>query len=66
MFIEGQDQIKIYRLPDAADLLANDKHADLLQLALDLGYFDQAHFIKNFKTIIGTSPGEYSKTETSV
>jgi len=26
-----------------------------------LGYFDQAHFIKDFKSIVGRTPGEYVK-----
>jgi AraC-like DNA-binding protein len=29
--------------------------------AVDLGYFDQAHFIKDFKSIVGKSPGEFAK-----
>jgi AraC-like DNA-binding protein len=29
-------------------------------LALDLGYFDQAHFIKDFKAVVGRSPAEYA------
>ncbi|WP_241686711.1 hypothetical protein [Leptospira stimsonii] len=29
---------------------------------MDLGYFDQAHFIKDFKTIVGKSPEQYSKS----
>ena len=29
-------------------------------LALDLGYFDQAHFIKAFKAVVGRSPAEYA------
>ncbi len=54
--------IKRYRLQEAADSLAGGKEIDLPKLALDLGYFDQAHFIKDFKTIIGVTPGEYSRT----
>jgi hypothetical protein len=34
---------------------------DWPRLALDLGYFDQAHFIKDFKTIVGRTPAEYAK-----
>ncbi|MNI78308.1 hypothetical protein D3C73_1346730 [compost metagenome] len=32
---------------------------DWMNLAQDLGYFDQAHFIKDFKAIVGKSPVGY-------
>jgi AraC-like DNA-binding protein len=34
---------------------------DWSRLAADLGYFDQAHFIKDFKAIVGLTPAEYAK-----
>ncbi|MFA6540258.1 MAG: helix-turn-helix domain-containing protein [Bacteroidota bacterium] len=51
--------IKRYRLHEAVELLENSRENDLLQIALGLGYFDQAHFIKDFKTIVGKSPAKY-------
>lgn len=36
----------------------------LTTLALEAGYFDQAHFIKDFKTFTGMSPQQFFKTET--
>jgi len=53
--------IKRYRLHEAAEQLAAGDGVDWPRLALDLGYFDQAHFIKDFKAIVGTSPAEYAK-----
>jgi AraC-like DNA-binding protein len=53
--------IKRYRLQQAADQLAAGEVVDWPRLALDLGYFDQAHFIKDFKTIVGQTPAEYAK-----
>jgi AraC-like DNA-binding protein len=53
--------VKRYRLQEAADQLAGGEDADLPQLALDLGYFDQPHFIKDFKSIVGKTPTEYSR-----
>ena len=54
--------INRYRIQEAADRLVRGEDTDLPKLALDLGHFDQAHFIEDFKTIIGVSPGEYSRT----
>jgi len=30
-------------------------------LAQDLGYFDQAHFIADFRRLVGCTPGEYAR-----
>jgi AraC-like DNA-binding protein len=48
-----------YRLHDAAERIAAGEQ-DLARLGLDLGYFDQAHFIKDFKNLVGRSPAEYA------
>lgn len=57
--------IQKYRLMEVVDLLAagngRDADFDWAKLALDLGYFDQAHFIKDFKRIVGTPPASYAK-----
>jgi AraC-like DNA-binding protein len=31
-------------------------------LALELGYFDQVHFVRDFRHMVGMSPGEYEKS----
>jgi AraC-like DNA-binding protein len=54
--------IKRSRLQEAADQLAAGEIIDWPSLALDLGYFDQAHFIKEFKAIVGKSPVEYANS----
>src|SRR4051794_30673756 len=48
------------RLHEAAERIAEQPDADAAMLALDLGYFDQAHFIKDFKAVVGRSPSEYA------
>lgn len=53
--------IKRYRLHEAAEQLAANSAADLAKMAVDLGYFDQAHFIKDFKTLVGRTPAEYAR-----
>lgn len=53
--------IKRYRLHEAAERLASSEHVDWTRLAHDLEYFDQAHFIKDFKAIVGKTPAEYAR-----
>jgi AraC-like DNA-binding protein len=47
------------RLHEAAERMAEGE-GDWAGMALDLGYFDQAHFIKAFKAVVGRSPAEYA------
>ena len=55
--------IQRYRLHEAAEQLAEGQVVDWAGLAAELGYFDQAHFIKDFKTIVGKSPLEYARSD---
>jgi AraC-like DNA-binding protein len=49
-----------YRLLDAAERVAAGMPVRWADLALDLGYADQAHFIRDFKKLIGRSPADYA------
>lgn len=55
--------IRRYRLHEAAGQLAKlarqEAAPDLAQLALQIGYFDQSHFSRDFKAVVGQSPGAY-------
>lgn len=53
--------IKRYRLHEAVETMNEGTVVDWVQLALGLGYYDQAHFIKDFKTLVGRTPGEYAQ-----
>lgn len=53
--------IQRYRLQEAADRMEQGEITDWPKLSQDLGYYDQAHFIKDFKALIGKSPEEYMK-----
>lgn len=53
--------IRRYRLHEAAGRLDAGAPVDFARLALDLGYFDQAHFINDFRAIVGLSPAEYAR-----
>lgn len=52
------------RLHEAAERMA-DGEDDWAGMALDLGYFDQAHFIKAFKAVVGRSPAAYALSASS-
>lgn len=53
--------IRRYRLHELIEKFNSGEKLDLPQLALELGYFDQAHLINDFKSIVGFSPTEYQK-----
>jgi AraC-like DNA-binding protein len=49
------------RLIEAAERLAAGDSVDSAALAQDLGYFDQAHFIRDFGSIVGRPPADYAR-----
>jgi AraC-like DNA-binding protein len=50
-----------YRLHELIERFNSGAHLDWSQLAGDLGYFDQAHLINDFKSVVGYTPTEYRK-----
>ncbi|MFF1877281.1 helix-turn-helix domain-containing protein [Leifsonia sp. NPDC058230] len=52
--------IQRYRLQEAAAALRSGEAPPLAELAVELGYADQAHFGREFKTVIGETPGVYA------
>jgi len=53
--------IKRYRMHEAVAQLQSGAGPELARLAVDLGYYDQAHFIKDFAALVGKTPGEYAR-----
>ena len=53
--------IQRYRLHELVEKVNSGSQLDWSQVALELGYFDQAHLINDFKSIVGYSPAEYQK-----
>nr|WP_242594970.1 helix-turn-helix domain-containing protein [Corallococcus exiguus] len=53
--------IQRYRLHEAAERLRETPPPELARLALELGYFDQAHFIRDFRRIVGCTPAGYAR-----
>ena len=48
-----------YRLHEAIERLDRREGTDWTRLALELGYFDHAHFIADFRAVVGRSPSQY-------
>jgi AraC-like DNA-binding protein len=55
--------IQRFRLQEATWRLAAQGAPDLAALAAELGFFDQAHFTRNFTKLVGMSPLAYWKSQ---
>jgi AraC-like DNA-binding protein len=56
-----KETIRRFRLQQAADRFHGDPDISCLELAMELGYFDQAHFARDFRAVVGASPDAYRK-----
>jgi AraC-like DNA-binding protein len=52
------------RLHDAVTRIDSGRAPDLAALALELGWFDQAHFTREFTSMVGQSPAAYAARRT--
>jgi AraC-like DNA-binding protein len=52
--------IRLYRIKEAAARIEEGDVVQWADLADQLGYADQAHFINDFRRLLGRSPGEYA------
>ncbi len=53
--------IRRYRLQEAAAAAVNEGAVDWAVLAARLGYYDQAHLIRDFTRTVGTAPATYAR-----
>ena len=60
--ITPQNFIINERVHKAKELFKRYEYSTLLELALDVGFYDQSHFNRNFKKIFATNPGHYMMT----
>ena len=54
--------LKIIRFQKAIQEIEQNKTANWASIAFDSGYYDQAHFINDFKSFSGFTPTQYLKT----
>src|SRR5690606_38410352 len=54
---------KVVRLQTALKLLVNQKAETFTEIAYESEYYDQNHFIKDFKEFTGTTPKEFLTDE---
>ena len=59
MGISISDYILNYRLSVAKKLLINSKESSINDIALQVGFFDAAHFTKTFKSYYSITPKDY-------
>jgi AraC-like DNA-binding protein len=52
--------IRRARVQDAADRVAHGERVDWAALACELGYHDQSHLIRDFKSQVGDTPSAYA------
>jgi transcriptional regulator GlxA family with amidase domain len=55
--------IRRARPHEAVERLDNGHRLDLGFLARELGYFDQAHFARDFRQAVGRPPAAYARSE---
>ena len=53
--------LKRLRIHQAVEQIASDPAPNWTQLALELGYYDHAHFIRDFRLVVGRSPTQYAR-----
>ena len=63
--VSPKQYLKIIRFQKAISIIENTTSFPWSQVALESGYYDQAHFIHDFKLFSGFTPNEYIKRKTS-
>jgi len=55
--------LRRYRLHKALEATGAIERPDWTRLALDLGYFDHAHFMRDFHAVAGRTPAQYEREQ---
>lgn len=57
-----KEYLSIRRFTKSVQLLYSAKYSSLTHVALEAGYYDQAHFIRSFKKLSGQTPSQFLKS----
>jgi len=63
--VSPKQYLRIMRFQKAICAIENNEFIQWSQIALENGYYDQAHFIQDFKHFSGFTPNEYIKRKTT-
>jgi len=66
MGISFKPYSRIVRVTNIIAEVYSTNNGDWIELLMKYGYFDQAHFIKDFKSITGKTPQQYYKSDKSL
>jgi AraC-like DNA-binding protein len=64
--VSPKQYLRIMRFQRALGAIENNELIRWSNIALESGYYDQAHFIHDFKLFSGFTPGEYMKRKTAI
>ena len=64
--VSPKQYLKIMRFQKAIRTIENPAPIQWSQIALESGYYDQAHFINDFKYFSGFTPNEYLRRRTAL
>lgn len=56
---------QLQQIKNARSLITRNPQASLAQVAVDAGFYDQAHFSRQFQKITGQTPGQYRQKKMS-
>lgn len=62
--VPPKQYLKIMRFQKAVQEIENNRSVQWSKLAMESGFYDQAHFINDFKIFSGFTPNEYIKRKT--
>ena len=57
--ISPKAYIQLIRVRSVKDRIATNDFVNFTHLAMDSGYFDQSHFVRDFKRLMENTPTEY-------
>ena len=64
--VSPKQYLKILRFQKVISAIENKESIRWSKIALESGYYDQAHFIHDFKLFSGFTPNEYLKKKTAL